>query len=226
MSFYNFKVVILSYIGQLFLSFIFRTSKWKIYGEDFFNELIKLDQPIMLCVWHGRFSFPAFWLAKNNIHAYAIASRHGDAEIISRIFKRWGFSLIRGSSTRGKKDKGGKDVIRQMSSIFDSPGANIIAITNDGPKGPSQIAKPGSLAIARKKNVKLITITGSASRYFEFKSWDKFRLPKPFSTIYLNIAQPLEINVQNFSITDEVEVLSRYMNEQQSLVDKWANNKK
>ena len=144
-------------------------------------------------------SFPAFWLAKNHIHAYAIASRHGDAAIIARIFKRWGFGLIRGSSSMGNKDKGGRDVIRKMNEIFDAPGTNIIAVTNDGPKGPSRIAKPGSLAIALKKEVQIITITGSASRYKVFGSWDKFRIPKPFSTIYLNIAPLLEIPKEKLS---------------------------
>jgi len=222
----NFMIQLWSYIGQIFLSLMFRTSKWKVHGEENFNALLQTGRPIMLCVWHGRFSFPAYWLAKNHIHAYAIASRHGDAEIISRIFKRWGFSLIRGSSSKGKKDKGGRDVIRQMSSIFDAPGTSIIAITNDGPKGPPQTAKPGSLSIARKKNVQLVTITGTANRYFEFNSWDKFRLPKPFSTIHLNIATPLNIDDTSLSSEDEVELLSNYMNEQQTLVDKWASEDK
>ena len=222
----NFMIQLWSYVGQFFLALVFRTSRWKIHGEENFNTLLQSRKPIMLCVWHGRFSFPAYWLAINHIHAYAIASRHGDAEIISRIFKRWGFSLIRGSSSKGKKDKGGRDVIRQMSSIFDAPGTSIIAITNDGPKGPAHIAKPGSLAIARKKDVQLITITGSATRYFEFKSWDRFRLPKPFSTIHLNIATPLNIDDTTLTSDEEVELLSNYMNKEQSQVDKWAAENK
>ena len=178
------KSYLWSYLGQLVLAIVFRTSRWKIDGELFFDIAFKAKKPIMLCVWHGRFLFPAYWLAKNNIHATAIASRHGDAAIIAKIFQRWGFSLIRGSSSKGSKDKGGSEVIREMNKIFDYKGSNIIAVTNDGPKGPRQIAKPGSLAIAIKKNVQIITITGTASRYFEFNSWDRFRIPKPFSTIY------------------------------------------
>ena len=96
-----------SYLGQIMFAFVYRTSRWKIRGEEHFNKAVESGKPIMLCVWHGRFSFPAFWLAKNHIHAYAIASRHGDAAIIARIFKRWGFGLIRGSSSGGSKDKGG-----------------------------------------------------------------------------------------------------------------------
>ena len=213
-----------SYLGQIMFAFVYRTSRWKIRGEEHFNKALASEKPIMLCVWHGRFSFPAFWLAKNHIYAYAIASRHGDAAIIARIFKRWGFGLIRGSSSRGSKDKGGQDVIREMNRIFDAPGTSIIAVTNDGPKGPSRIAKPGSLAIALKKDVQIITITGSASRYKAFGSWDKFRIPKPFSTVHLNIAPLLEIPTEKLSSEEEVQYLSDYMNKYQDEADDWAVN--
>lgn len=214
-----------SYLGQFMFAIVYRTSRWEIRGEEHFNKALASGKPIMLCVWHGRFSFPAFWLAKNHIHAYAIASRHGDAAIIARIFKRWGFGLIRGSSSRSSKDKGGRNVIREMNRIFDSPGTNIIAITNDGPKGPPRIAKPGSLAIALKKDVQIITISGSASSYKSFESWDKFRIPKPFSTVFLNIAPLLEIPSEKLSSEEEVKYLSDYMNKHQDEVDEWAENK-
>jgi lysophospholipid acyltransferase (LPLAT)-like uncharacterized protein len=164
-------------------------------------------------------------LAKNHIHAYAIASRHGDAAIIARIFKRWGFGLIRGSSNRGSTDKGGCNVIREMNRIFDSPGTHIIAVTNDGPKGPHRIAKAGSLAIALKKDVQIITISGSASSYKSFRSWDKFRIPKPFSTVYLNIAPLLELPSEKLSSEEEVKYLSDYINKCQDEVDEWAEDK-
>jgi len=213
-----------SYLGQAMFAFVYRTSNWKIRGEEHFSKAIESGKPILLCVWHGRFSFPAFWLAKNRIHAYAIASRHGDAAIIARIFKRWGFGLIRGSSSRGSEDKGGRDVIREMARIFDVPGTSIIAVTNDGPKGPPRIAKPGSIAIALKKDVQIITITGTASEYKVFGSWDKFRIPKPFSTVYLNIAPLLEMPSKKLSSTEEIKYLSDYMNKYQDEVDAWAGN--
>ena len=205
-------------------SFVYRTSRWKIRGEEHFNKALASGKPIMLCVWHGRFSFPAFWLAKNHIHAYAIASRHGDAAIIARIFKRWGFGLIRGSSGRGSNEKGGHNVIREMNRIFDAPGTNIIAVTNDGPKGPPRIAKLGSLAVAFKKEVQIITISGTASSYKTFASWDRFRIPKPFSTVYLNIAPLLEMPSEKLSSEEEVEYLSDYINKNQDEVDAWAGN--
>ena len=215
-----------SYLGQLLLMVVFRTGRWKVKGEENFKKALSSNKPILLCVWHGRFAFPAYWLAKNKIHAYAIASRHGDAGIIARIFKRWGFSLIRGSSSRGNEDKGGGKVINKMIEIFNKPETNIIAVTNDGPKGPPQVAKPGSLAIALKKDVQILTITGTASSYKSFNSWDKFRIPKPFSSIYLNIAPILSNPDEELSTKAEVKYLSEYMNRYQDEVDLWADQDK
>ena len=213
-----------SYLGQFMFAVVYRTSRWKISGEEHFNKALASGKPIMLCVWHGRFSFPAFWLAKNHIHAYAIASRHGDAAIIARIFKRWGFGLIRGSSSKGSRDKGGRDVIHEMNRIFDAPGTSIISVTNDGPKGPPRIAKAGALALALKKEIQIITITGSATRYFEFNTWDKFRIPKPFSTIHLKIASLLIMSSEKLTSEEEVKYLSNYMNKCQNEVDVLARN--
>lgn len=207
------------------LSFIFRTSRWKILGIENFNAVVETGKPIMLCVWHGRFTFPAFWLAKNKIHAHAIASRHGDAAIIAKIFKRWGFGLIRGSSSSRTKDKGGRDVIKEMSRIFNLSATNIVAVTNDGPKGPARIAKSGSLALALKKNVQIITITGTASSVKIFKSWDRFCIPKPFSTIYLNIAPAFEMPSDQLTLEEKTQHLSDYINKYQDEIDELSSKR-
>ena len=75
-----------------------------------------------------------------------------------------------------------------MNQIFQSDPSAIIAITNDGPKGPRHIAKTGSLEIAQKYNAQIITITGDSNKKWIFNSWDRFYLPKPFSKIIITIA--------------------------------------
>jgi hypothetical protein len=210
--------ILLSWIGQVVFTIVYGTSRWQVDGREHLDRAISSGKPIMVCVWHGRFSVPAYWMYKNKIHAWAIASRHGDADIIARIFQRWGFGLIRGSSSNDGRDKGGKDVIRRMATVFKASSENIIAVTNDGPKGPPRIAKPGSLSMARKYNVEIITITGTASKYWEAKSWDKFLLPKPFSKIRLVIAPPLKIT-EDIPIVNGSETLSDYMNKWQDYAD-------
>ena len=89
---------------------------------------------------------------------------------------------------------------------------SIIAITNDGPKGPPRIAKPGSVKLAVKQNANMITMTATASKFFELKSWDKLRIPKPFGTIDLHISAPLPLDEDKINEVGDVEYLSNFMN--------------
>ena len=98
----------------------------------------------------------------------------------------------------------------------------IICITNDGPKGPAQIAKLGSLSVAIKNRVNIITITGSASKYWKINSWDQFILPKPFGTIYIVISEALETSLNNLSADDQAQHVTKFLNLYQDKADNLA----
>ncbi|SVD21073.1 uncharacterized protein METZ01_LOCUS373927, partial [marine metagenome] len=163
--------------------------------------------------WHGRLVFPSWYLRLKTTNVHAIASRHTDAEIMARILQRWGYGLIRGSTR-----KGGKAVVQKMADIFKNAG--IIAVTNDGPKGPPRIAKAGSTGLALKYNVQIITITGSATKFWQMKSWDRSMLPKPFGTIQLIVSSPLNISEKPETADEEVKLLSDFMNQYQDEADR------
>ena len=167
---------------------------------------------MMVCVWHGRLLFPSWYIRLKITNLYAIASRHTDAEITAQILKRWGYGLIRGSTK-----KGGKAVVQKMAEVFQNSG--IVAVTNDGPKGPPRIAKAGSTGLAVKYNAQMITITGSATKYWQLKSWDRFMLPKPFGRINIVVSPPLEIHTPPANNEEEVKLLSDFINHYQDEVD-------
>mgnify|MGYP007045097175 FL=1 len=66
-------------------------------------------------------------------------------------------------------------------------------ITPDGPRGPYRSISDGSVSIAQKKDVPILLLNYEASRFWEFKSWDKMILPKPFSTIKYRISAPISV---------------------------------
>lgn len=212
----QFKIKALSFIGRCVFQLLFLLNKVKIHGEDNLLQLAKAGKPIMVCVWHGRLLFPSWYIRLKMTNLHAIASRHSDAEIMARILKHWGYSLIRGSTR-----KGGKAVVQKMADVFKNGG--IVAVTNDGPKGPPKIAKAGSTGLAIKYNVNMITITGSATKYWQMKSWDKFMLPKPFGRIDILVAPPLQIDIPPANNEEEIKLLSDYMNHYQDEVDRITN---
>ena len=207
----RFKSKLIPLIGRWIIQILFFLNKVTIKGEENLLKLIKSGSPIMLCVWHGRLLFPS-WYIRHHTTLHIISSRHADSELLANILRYWGYGLIRGST-----NKGGVRVIRKMTEIFDRGG--IIAVTNDGPKGPARIAKSGSIGLAIKNNVKIITVTGSATKYWQMKSWDRFMLPKPFGKIQIIVSSPMDITEKPSESEVEVQILSEFMNRYQDEAD-------
>ena len=207
------KITLTSFFGQWLFQILFKLNKIEVKGEENLINLINSGRPIMVCVWHGRLVFPSWYLRLKTTNVHAIASRHTDAEIMARILRRWGYGLIRGSTR-----KGGKAVVQKMADVFKNAG--IIAVTNDGPKGPPRIAKAGSTGLALKYNVQIVTITGSATKFWQMKSWDRSMLPKPFGTIQLIVSSPLNISEKPETADEEVKLLSDFMNQYQDEADR------
>ena len=198
------KKKLIKIIGYLFINLINKTNKFEVFGETNFKNAQKKNQPIMLCVWHGRMLFPILYVIKQKIAAWAIASPHNDGDTMAQILKMCGnINIIKGSS-----NKKSQNVVDSIHSIYKTDPNAIIAITNDGPKGPMHIAKSKSLEIAKKFDAQIITITGDSTKKWTFNSWDKFHLPKPFGKIVINIAPVFEYKNKQ----DLVRDVSDYMN--------------
>ena len=160
-----------------------RASSWKYHGEEDLKKLQKSGSPILICLWHGYFIFPMIYLKKQFSFAKVVSSTHKDSMVLASVLERFGFDLIKGSSTRGAKN-----VLKKMIKQYKNP-QSITVITNDGPKGPPRLAKEGSVLLAHKSKVKIVFISGKSSDFWRLKTWDKFILPKPFSKneVYINI---------------------------------------
>ena len=148
-----------------------------------------LDKPCVLLFFHGRlalmpFIFRKFWQGKKR--AFVMISQHEDGELITQNIENFGIDTVRGSTF-----KGATEVIRSAFRVLDL--GDDVAITPDGPRGPYRSISDGSVAIAKKKKVPILLLNYEASNFWEFKSWDKMILPKPFSTIKYRISEPLFI---------------------------------
>ena len=186
---------------QLCFFVLFRTNRWKISGYHNFERAIQSDYPIMLCTWHCRLLYASYFFKKNKTaNLWAIASTHKDSELISRFLQGAGINLIRGSSTRG-----GNNVTKQMLTILKNS-QSIVAITNDGPKGPPRVAKLESYRTAIKSNAQIIAISCNSTKFWRARSWDRLHIPKPFGTIHINFSEPMEIkdNVKDIKNTDRL----------------------
>ena len=192
---------------------LFRTNRWKISGYHNFQRAIENDSPIMLCTWHCRLLYASYFFKKNKTaNLWAVASTHKDSELISRFLKGASINLIRGSSTRG-----GNNVTKQMLTIFENS-KSIVAITNDGPKGPPRVAKLESYRTAIKSNAQIIAISCNSTNFWQARSWDKLHIPKPFGTIHINFSEPMKIK-ESVSDIKNTDKLNDFLNSQLDQLD-------
>ena len=199
--FYKTKNWILKKLLSLILNTILVTCNWKVNNKKIFQDAQNKNIPVFLCCWHSRFILIASYFKKINLSIWSVSSTHKDSEMMAGILQRWGLRLIRGSSTRGWSY-----VLKQLIKLFKNP-STVIAITNDGPKGPPMVAKKGSVMLALKNNAQIIAVSGEASQYWKLPSWDGTIIPKPFSTIYIQFSKPLNNNIEG----DETKAVSKFI---------------
>ena len=110
-----------------------------------------------------------------------LASRDRDGEIISRVLRRLGYDVARGSSTRG-----GSAGFRQLARSF-AAGRGVI-LTGDGPRGPRRSLKEGTARIAKLTDSAVTVVGVAASSGRRLPSWDRFLVPAPGATVFVSLA--------------------------------------
>ena len=192
---------------RVYLNFILLTCKFKIHGEKSLNNAIMSARPVVLCCWHERLVFLICYLNSWPKKPWVLSSQHPDSEILASILKSWNFHLIKGSSSRGWFG-----AIKEISQLLNSKDSTI-AITNDGPKGPPMIAKEGTLKIALQKKAWVLAMSASSTGFWTLNTWDKLKLPKPFSVIHVSFCEPYQKNTN-------IDSFNSYLTNHQNKIDK------
>ena len=65
-----------------------------------------------------------------------------------------------------------------------------VAITPDGPLGPPEKIQSGVVLLAKYSGVPIIPWHYEASRQWRLKSWDRHKIPKPFTTVVESYGEP------------------------------------
>jgi len=168
-------------LGAALVSWLFRTTNVKRTGTEHFDRFRARGEPVIFVFWHGQL------LPLVHIHRgegiVVLVSEHTDGEYITQIIERKGFGTVRGSSTRGAT-AGLRSLVREARAGRD------LALTPDGPQGPSGEFKPGALHVAQLTGLPVVPLVVGASRGWRLKSWDGFLVPKPFSTVEVEYLPP------------------------------------
>jgi hypothetical protein len=130
--------------------------------------------PAVLAFWHGE------QMAMIRAHAHrgfvGLASRSLDGELLAQVIARFGYEVVRGSSSRG-----GATAIRECVRALERGKSPALAI--DGPRGPRHVPHPGVVAIAMQTGRPILFGVALPSRAWRLRSWDRFEIPGPGAEI-------------------------------------------
>jgi lysophospholipid acyltransferase (LPLAT)-like uncharacterized protein len=176
------EVALIANLGYPVLASLGATYRFTVDGLEHLRAAQSLGRPIH-AFWHGRILAGAIYFKRRNI--VVITSENFDGEWIARIITKFGFGTARGSSSRGAR----KALLQMIRDVRERP----VAFTLDGPRGPARVAQPGAVWLAKVTGNPIIPFHLEADRYWTLNSWDRAQVPKPFATIALAFAPPIQV---------------------------------
>ncbi len=150
------------------------------------------DQNYIGTLWHNRLLIFPFVLRRffSNRRGAALISASRDGDLLADAIARFGFDVVRGSSSRL-----GASAILQLTNVLAS-GRDVV-ITPDGPRGPAYELGPGIIFLAQKSGAAVLPVNMEYSSCWRLKSWDRFVLPRPFARIRVIIGPPYRVRSAN-----------------------------
>jgi lysophospholipid acyltransferase (LPLAT)-like uncharacterized protein len=180
------KTFLIKKTARLLINLIIKTCQLKITGAEKLSKLRGQGIPIIYAYWH-RHIFVTIYRFKNT-GARPLISLSKDGELVAQIAEEFGMKPVRGSSS-----KGGARAFVEMVNTIKHDHAEVL-ITADGPKGPLREIKDGTIRLAQKTGAIIIPIAWHATRVKIFeKTWDQFKIPRPFSRITYAYGTPFPI---------------------------------
>lgn len=163
-----------------FLESYIDTCRLRIVGRDVRKGL----GPHIAAAMHGDFPPLAIHFGRENY--VAMISRSRDGDLGSRVAIKFGFRVVRGSSSSGGKEALQALVERGLRG--ESP-----AIVTDGPRGPAGISKPGAVVLARRTGLPIVIVAVEAKRAWRLGNWDRTLVPCPFTRIAFRMHGPVYV---------------------------------
>jgi Uncharacterized protein conserved in bacteria len=169
--------------------------RYRVIGREYLDRYFG-KEGFIINAWHGQ-QLTGFYFFRGCGY-YILSSLSRDGEISSSIMRKFGWKIIRGSST-----KGGVRSTVELMRVLRKGAATVI--TPDA-QGPMYHIEPGSIYLAQKTGAVLIPFAFVYDRkWVSEKSWDKFVVPKPFARCVAYMGPPLKVTAELTEENMEIE---------------------
>jgi len=116
----------------------------------------------------------------------AMVSASRDGGLLSCVLKHFRVQPVRGSTSRR-----GPQALLELTTWAERD--YDLAVTPDGPRGPREVVQEGVLALAQLTGLPVLPVSYRARWRYVAKSWDRFRVPTPFSRCDAEVGEVLEV---------------------------------
>lgn len=200
-------------IGFRLLRLWTRTLRFELEDRAGFVDK-PVDERVIGALWHNRLMLlphiAGHYVPARPAVALISASRDGD--LLADVVQRFGVEVVRGSSSRK-----GAGAIRQLADMIRA--GRDVAITPDGPRGPAYELGPGLVLLAQMSDTPVLLMNMEYASCWRLRSWDRFILPKPFSTVRVIFGGPHRVHKTTSDAEFESERL-RLQNAMMQIVER------
>lgn len=181
-------LVLLPPVGAMLIRLLGATLKVVEIGDPA-AHVDSNPQTRVYCMWHRSLLSVAHHFRKRKIAI--LISPSFDGELITQTIRRVGYRTVRGSSSRGGAT--GLLGMQRALDASDETRSNYAAFTSDGPRGPLYHAKPGGVMLAQQTGGGVGIFYAAPMHAWELHSWDRFLIPRPFSTVVIGWEMPVAV---------------------------------
>lgn len=180
----------ISQLGAFVVRLLALTLRIRVEDPDLLHAQVAGD-PCIFVFWHNRLLLiPIAWnrfLARyRSLQGMALSSTSRDGGLIAEFIARFGIGPVRGSATRR-----GSAALRELAALLKK--GHDVGITPDGSRGPCYEIKPGLVLLAQLTGRSVLPISFEYSQAWRLKTWDRFVIPKPFSTVTFRVGQRIHV---------------------------------
>jgi len=156
-------------------------------------------EAVAVTLWHNRLFVSAeiFRRYRRHRRIYGLVSASKDGAWLAAFYRLIGIQPVRGSSSNF-----GREAARQLIEVIRA--GHDVGITPDGPRGPLYSVEPGVLVVTRRTQSPMLLIGVEFTRAWRLKSWDRFYIPHPFSSVTLRAELLHAQNGDGSKLTAEV----------------------
>ena len=206
------QATVVPFLAAGFIRALRASVRFRHHGDVRMREWEREGRHFILAFWHRHLLLMPYSYRGSRISV--LVSQSKDGELIARTVARLGIDSSRGSSSRGGI-AGMRALLRKAAEDWD------IAFTPDGPRGPLRQVQPGVILAAAATGLPIQPVAIAASQAKLLRSWDRFMVPLPFSTVHFVYGEPLVVERRGDTVEAAAELKKR-LDVAEAEAERWA----